>query len=208
MKRGTMKGLASLVVLVGMSVGLARASSVDLTLHTTGDTPIIDLSTILNEWGTPSSTTSAFTVPGSGTNFIAGLNLVNDTGSPISSLAVFAYGTIGSTSYTGSCTNGSGSPFTSCSGPGLVNANTTISINSPISWTYSGVGSIANGTEFRLVDTATGTGTDLFYEIEINGNRSTTAVSPEPSTMLLLTAGLFVVALAAYKRRLRAASSH
>jgi hypothetical protein len=58
------------------------------------------------------------------------------------------------------------------------------------------------------VDTATGTGTDLFYEIEINGNRSTTAVSPEPSTMLLLTAGLFVVALAAYKRRLRAASSH
>ena len=107
-----MKNLVLWTAFVGLSAAMAHASSVDLTLHTTGDTPIIDLSTILNQWGTPSDTSSAFTIGGSGTDFIDGLNLVNDTGFAITSLAVYAYGTIGpDNSYTGTCTNGSGSPL-------------------------------------------------------------------------------------------------
>ena len=193
-----MKRLALSILFFGMSAAMVHASSVTLSLHTTTDTPIIDLSTILNQWGTPSATDSIFTILGTGTDKIGGLNLVNDTGIAITSLAVYAYGTIGSNVYNASCVNDSGSPFTSCTAPGTVAANTTIPISSPISWVYSGGGSIAADItkEFRLVDTATGTNTNLFYEIEINGNPPSSPV-PEPSSVIGMSTGLLALGLLA-----------
>lgn len=184
---------------------MAHASSVTLSLHSTTDTPVIDLSTILNQWGTPSDTTSTFTILGTGTDKIGGLNLINDLGFSITSLTIYAYGTVGSTSYSGGCSNDSGSPFTSCTGPGLIAANTTISVNNPISWTYSGGGSIASDLtkEFRLVDTSTGTGTNFFYEIEVNG-QGPSSPTPEPSSLLSLGGGLAALGLVAGFRQRRA----
>ena len=181
---------------------MANASTVTLSLHDTNGIPIINISTILDQWGTPSSTTSSFTIGGTGTAKIGGLNLVNDTGFAITSIAVYAYGTIGANDYTALCVNDSGSPFSNCSAPGTVVKNTTIPIDSPIAWMYYGGGSIADGNEFRLVDTATGTGTNLFYEIEINGQGpSNPSAVPEPSTMFPLTAGVLAVGLLAAFRK-------
>src|SRR6202035_2292923 len=106
-----MNRLASLIFVAGAFASMALASSVTLSLHTTGDTPIIDLSTILNQWGTPGDTTDTFTIGGTGTDKIAGLNLVNDTGLSITSIALFAYGTVGSNTFGSLCANDSGSPF-------------------------------------------------------------------------------------------------
>jgi hypothetical protein len=197
-----MKRLASLIFVAGAFASMALASSVTLSLHTTGDTPIIDLSTILNQWGTPGDSTDTFTIGGTGTDKIAGLNLVNDTGLSITSIQLFAYGTVGSNTFGSLCANDSGSPFTSCTAPGSQGPNTTISIGSPIEWNYSGGGSIAPTTEFRLVDTSTATGTNLFYEIEINGNPATI---PEPTTIPFLAVGLVLIGWA-FRRKLNRAN--
>jgi hypothetical protein len=200
-----MKRLALLIFVAGAFAGMALASDVTLSLHTTNDTPIIDLSTILNQWGTPSDSADTFTIGGTGTDKIFGLNLVNDTGLSITSIALFAYGTVGSNTFGSMCVNDSGSPFTSCTAPASQNPNTTISMSSPIEWNYFGGGSIAPSTttEFRLVDTSTATGTDLFYEIEINGNPPTT--TPEPTTIPFLAGGLILMGWA-FRRKLNRVS--
>lgn len=200
-----MKRLALLILVAGAIASMALASTVTLSLHTTTDTPIIDLSTILNQWGTPGDTTNTFTIGGTGTDKIDGLNLVNDTGVTITSIALFAYGTVGANTFNSLCVNDSGSPFTSCTAPASQTPNTTISMASPIEWNYFGGGSIAPSTtnEFRLVDTATATGTDLFYEIEINGHAPTT--TPEPTTIPFLAGGLILMGWV-FRRKLNRAS--
>src|ERR1700679_2111402 len=76
------------------SAFMAQADVVTVDEHSSGDTPVIDLSTILHEWGAPSDTTSAFTIGGTGTDFTDGLNIINDTGMTITSLQLYAYGTV------------------------------------------------------------------------------------------------------------------
>jgi hypothetical protein len=65
---------------------MIRADVVTLEENNINGTPVIDLSTIVNQWGTPSDSTSAFTVGGSGTDGVAGLFITNDLGLTITSL--------------------------------------------------------------------------------------------------------------------------
>lgn len=200
--RNQLKKFALFLLSAAVVVSTARAGSVTLSLHTTGDTPFIDLSTILNQWGTPSDTSSVFTIGGTGTDKIGGLNLVNDTGEAITDLTIYAYGTTGANSY--SCSNDSGSPFTDCTAPGNFATSQVIPIGSPISWNYSTGGSLATNEEFRLVDTATGTGSDMFYEIEINGQGpSDPSAVPEPASVMSLASGLVLLGFFALRRKLQ-----
>jgi hypothetical protein len=216
-----MNRLALVTSFAVMSLGMAHADIVTLEEHSSGDDPTINLSTILNQWGTPgdpvtspSDSDSAFFTSGLsdvGTNDLVGLNLINDTGLTITSLQVFAYGQVSGGSLDYNC--GVNNFFTGCT-PGsgtTVASGTFISQGSPVEWNYSGTGGsdtgISNGTEFRLVDSVdglSGTSTALFYEIEINGNPPTNpSAVPEPMTMLPLGAGLLALGLVAgYKRRL------
>ncbi len=197
---------------LALSALVAQADVVTVDEHSSGDTPVIDLSTILNEWGTPSDTTSAFTIGGTGTDFIDGLNIINDTGMTITSLQLYAYGSVGSSAFKYDC--GVNNFFTSCSPVGQVDvaANSTVSQGSPVEWTWYGTSGanqgITEGTEFRLVDTegAQSAGTDMFYEIEINGNPPT-APTPEPATVLPTGAGLLAMVGLLFARKRKAASA-
>jgi hypothetical protein len=207
-----MKYLAILTV-AAMSAGLATASNVDLTLHTTGDDPIFQLSganSILNVWGTP-DTPENFPNPGSpisdtkfeelgpGTAQIDGLNLI-DNSEDITSLSLYAYGTFTNTATFGTCT-GAG-VFSMCTPPaGTFNGSTPVSVNNPIVWTFTG-GTITKGTEFRIVDPTGITGANLFYEIEING--AGPSAVPEPSTMIPTGIGLLAIGLLVAFRRKQA----
>jgi hypothetical protein len=197
-----MKRLSLFTVCVAMSAYMAQADVVTVDEHSTGDTPTIDLSTILNEWGTPSDTTSAFTIGGTGTDFIDGLNIINDTGLTITSLQLYAYGTVGGSSFKYDC--GVNNFFTSCSPVGQVDipANSSVSQGSPAEWDWFGGSGITDGTEFRLVDTIgpQSAGTDMFYEIEINGN-APTAPAPEPATVIPMGAGLLAMGLLFARKR-------
>jgi hypothetical protein len=81
----------------------------------------------------------------------------------------------------------------------------------PDRWLFrTRVTGISNGTEFHLLDSVDGTlgsGTRLFYEIEVNGQAPTS--TPEPSTVIpagaaFLAMGLFV----AFRRKKAAALSN
>jgi hypothetical protein len=212
-----MKHLALLTACVAMSVGMIRADVVTLEENDINGTPLIDLSTIVNQWGTPSDSTSAFTLGGSGTDGVAGLFISNDLGLTITSLQVFVYGLYTTTpSSTLKYQCGVNNFFTGCT-PNTQQTlpdPSTISQNSPIEFDYSGLDGthtgISNGTEFHLLDSVDGTlgsGTRLFYEIEVNGHAPTS--TPEPSTVIpagaaFLAMGLFV----AFRRKKTAASSN
>ena len=101
-------------VLIGlfaaMAVGVAHADVITLEEHISGDTPVIDLSTILSMWGTPGNSNGTsdqdFYTSGpndDGTNDIVGLNIVNDTGATITSLSVYAYGVVEGSSFDYNC---------------------------------------------------------------------------------------------------------
>jgi len=208
-----MKRLVLIGLFAAMTVTMASADVVTLDEHSTGDTPVIDLSTILNQWGTPSDTTSAFTIGGLGTDGIAGLDIVNDTGKTITSLQVYAYGFIDTNSSSFKYDCGVNNFFDGCTPvtQTIIADGTTISQNTPIEWTYSGLVShsgIGNGVEFKLVDSSDGTlnsDTALFYEIEINGNPATT--TPEPATVIPAGAAFLAMGLLAFRRRKTATSS-
>ena len=198
-----MKTLALIAILVGMS-GLAQAGAIDITLHSTGD-PFVDLSTILGQWGTPGATGTAFAVPGGGSNEFGALDLFNDTGVTISSIEIYAYGTVGSGSLNPSCADGSGYSAWTCSAPTDPGTNVTISQSHPLEWIYTSGGTSSNiglNTEFKLVDTSgAATGADLFWEVEING-AGPTAATPEPSTFVpVLAAGIAIAFLATRRRK-------
>jgi hypothetical protein len=97
--------------------------------------------------------------------------------------------------------------FTSCSPVGQVDvvAN-SVSQGSPLEWTWFGTSGanqgITEGTEFRLVDTegAQSAGTDVLYEIGINGH-APTAPTPEPATVIPMGAGLSAMGLLFARRR-------
>jgi hypothetical protein len=196
-----MKRLALLILVAGAFASMAFASAIDITLHSTGD-PFINLSSILNQWGTPGTNGTTFTIPGVGTDEFGALDLVND-GVSISSIEIYAYGKVGTSTYTPSCTDGSGYNTTfTCSAPTAQAIGSTISQSSPIVWTFTADApgdDILNGTEFKLVDTSSDPGTAMFYEIEINGNPATT--TPEPTTIPFLAGGLILMGWA-FRRKL------
>jgi hypothetical protein len=200
-----MKRLALLIFVAGAFASMAFASAIDITLHSTGD-PFINLSSILNQWITPGTDGTSYTAPGSGTDEFGALDLKND-GISISSIEIFAYGKVGTSTYTPSCTDGSGYNLTfTCAAPSAQAAGSTISQSSPIVWTFTADASgddITNGTEFKLVDTSSDPGTAMFYEIEINGNPATT--TPEPTTIPFLAGGLILMGWA-FRRKLNRAS--
>jgi hypothetical protein len=200
-----MKRLALLILVAGAFASMAFASAIDITLHSTGD-PFIELSSILNQWITPGTDGTTYSSPGTGTDEFGALDLKND-GISISSIEIFAYGKVGTSTYTPSCTDGSGYNTTfTCSAPTAQAAGSTISQSSPIVWTFTADASgddILNGTEFKLVDTSSDSGTAMFYEIEINGNPST--VTPEPTTIPFLAGGLILMGWAV-RRKLNRAS--
>jgi hypothetical protein len=190
-----MKRLALLILAAGAFASMAFASAIDITLHSSGD-PFINLSTILNQWGTPGTNGTTFTIPGVGTDEFGALDLKND-GAPISSIEIFAYGKVGTSTYTPSCTDGSGYNTTfTCSAPAAQAAGSTISQSSPIVWTFTAdalANDISNGTEFRLVDTSSDSGTAMFYEIMVT-------TTPEPTTIPFLAGGLILMGWAFWRK--------
>ena len=68
-----MKRLALLILAAGAFASMAFASAIDITLHSSGD-PFINLSTILNQWGTPGTNGTTFTIPGVGTDEFGALD--------------------------------------------------------------------------------------------------------------------------------------
>jgi hypothetical protein len=198
---------------------MAHADVVTLEEHSTGDKPTILLSTILGLWGTPgdvvtnggaTSDTYFYTMGASdvGTNDLAGLNIINDTGITITSLQVYAYGTVSGGPFEYNC--GVNSFFSGCTptSPYVSVSNGTVPITSPLEWNFTGTGGtdagIATGTEFRLTDSVdglSGTGTALFYEIEINGTPSDPpSPVPEPATTSVLAGGTILMGLALRRR--------
>jgi len=221
-----MKHLALILTFVGMSA-MAHADIVTLEEHSSGDAPTINLSTLLGLWGTPgdvvnesgANSDSMFYTSGGndvGTNDLVGLNIVNNTGSTITSLQVYAYGVIQGGSFDYNC--GVNNFFTTCapSRGTTLPSGTVIPIGSPVEWNYSGLGGssegITNGTEFRLTDSVdglSGTSTALFYAIQIDLNPiDPPSGVPEPSTMIPLVLGSLALGLlAAYRRKQSAAPS-
>jgi hypothetical protein len=217
-----MKHLALITAFVCMSAAMAQAGVVTLEEHSTGDTPTILLSTILGQWGTPgdvvtnggATSDSNFYTMGAndvGTNDIAGLNIINDTGITITSLQVYAYGSV-SGSFQYNC--GVNNFFSGCTptSPYVSVSNGTVPITSPLEWNFSGLGGsdtgIAPGAEFRLtdsVDALSGTGSALFYEIEINGTPSDPpSPVPEPAATPVLAGGAILMGLALRRKLIRA----
>lgn len=208
MKDLIIKHLALFTTIVAMSVGVARADVVTLEENNGTGTPVIDLSTIVNQWGTPSNTTSAFTIGGTGTDGVHGLYISNDLGFTITSLQVYVYGLYTDTSGTTlkyQC--GVNNFFDQCT-PNtqqVLPNPSTISQNQPIEFDYFGLtthSGIGKGTEFHLLDSVDGTlgsNTRLFYEIEVNGTPFT--ATPEPSTMIPMGFGLLAMGLLAFRRK-------
>jgi hypothetical protein len=213
-----MKHLLLVALCTVMLVGVSRADVVTLELNDSDTTPVIDLSTIVNQWGTPSDSTSAFTIGGSGTDGVAGLTIDNDLGFTITSLQVYVYGlytTTADSTLKYQC--GVNDFFTGCT-PDTQQTlpdPSTILQSSPLEFDYSGTGGadagISNGTKFNVIDSVDGTlGTDtrLFYEIEVNGNAPTTA-TPEPATVIPAGAAFLAMGLlVAFRRKKTAASSN
>ena len=207
-----MKRFALLGALAALSIGAASADVVTLEEHSTNDTPVIDLSTIINQWGTPSDTTSAFVIGGTGTDGIAGLNILNDLGFTITSLEVYAYGDIVTNNSTFKYNCGVNNFFDTCSPKSSISlaSGTTVPMDQPLEWDYFGLTThtgIGNGTEFRLVDSVDGTlgsNTTLFYKIGVTGGPAV----PEPSNLFPAAAGLLVIALiVGWKRKPQVDSS-
>ena len=205
------KWFGLLGVCAALSIGVAQADVVTLEEHQSGDEPTFNLSSIINEWGTPADSNGTsdteFIVLGTGTNDLAGLNIINNLGFTITSLQVYAYGTIEGGSFDYNC--GVNNYFTGCTPGSGVNlpSGSVISQNDPVEWDYSGTGGgengIANGQEFRLTDSVDGlsnTDTALFYEIEIDGTPFT-AATPEPATVIPVGAGLLAMGPLAARRR-------
>lgn len=214
-----MKSLAYVTVLAGMAIGAAQADVMTIAENNGSGSPILNLSTIVDQWGTPSDTTSAFQIGGPGTDFLHGLYMVNDLGFTITSLQVYVYGLYSDTAHPSTLKYqcGVNNFFNSCT-PNTQQTlpdPSTISQNSPLEFNYSGLDAthsgIANGVNFHLVDTIGGTdgsNTRLFFEIEVNGNPFTpTAATPEPSTVIPLGAGLVAMGLAVSRRRKVAATN-
>jgi hypothetical protein len=211
-----MKHLALIITFVGMSAAMAHAEDVvTLEEHSSGDTPTIDLSTILGLWGTPgdsngTSDTVFFTTGPNdvGTNDLAGLNIINDTGITITSLQVYAYGVVSGGPFEYNC--GVNNFFSGCTptSPYVQVSNGTVPIGSPLEWDFTGGGGIASGTEFRLTDSVdglSGTSTALFYEIEINGTPSDPpSPVPEPTATPLLAGGAILMGLLFRRKLIRA----
>jgi hypothetical protein len=218
-----MKHLGLIITFVGMSVATAHAGVVTLEEHSTGDTPTIDLSTILGLWGTPGDPVTSggatsdtfFYTSGPndvGTNDIAGLNIINDTGMTITSLQVYAYGSVSGGSFQYNC--GVNNFFSGCTptSPYVSVSNGTVPITSPLEWNFSGLGGsdagIAPGTEFRLtdsVDALSGTGSALFYEIEINGTPfDPPSPVPEPTATPFLAGGGILMGFLLRRQLIRA----
>jgi MYXO-CTERM domain-containing protein len=200
-------------VLVGlfaaMTVGMAHADVVTLEENDINGTPVIDLSSIVGQWGTPSDSTSEFTVGGSGTDGVAGLYIVNNLGFTITSLQVFVYGTYSTTAdSTLKYQCGVNNFFNACtpSTQQVLPDPSTISQSSPIEFDYFCTGTctgITEGTEFQLLDSVDGTlgsATRLFYQIDVNGDPP--AAAPEPASVAPAGVGLLAMGLLlAFRRR-------
>jgi len=210
-----MKKLVLIGLFAAMSVTLANADVITLEENDINGTPVISLMSIENQWGTPSDSTSAFTIGGSGTDGVAGLYITNDLGFTITSLQVYVYGTYSATpSSTLKYQCGVNNFFNTCS-PNTQQSlpdPSTISQSSPIEFDYFCTGTctgITNGTEFHLTDSVDGTlgsATRLFYEIEVNGNPPTTA-TPEPATVIPAGAAFLAMGLLVAFRRKKTATS-
>jgi hypothetical protein len=209
-----MKRLILIGLFAAMTVTIASADVVTLEENDIDGTPLISLNSIVNQWGTPSDTSSIFTVPGTGTDGVAGLFITNDLGFTITSLQVYVYGTYTTTpSSTLKYQCGVNNFFNTCS-PSTQQSlpdPTTISQNSPIEFDYfctTSCTGITNGTEFHLTDSVDGTlgsATKLFYEIEVNGNPAT--ATPEPATVIPAGAAFMAMGLLALRRRKTSATS-
>jgi hypothetical protein len=201
-----MRRFALLTVLAALSATMTFAGALDITIHD-GTPPTIELSSVLGVWGTPGTGGLTFTpttdYAADGTAEFGALNLVDDVSS-ISSIQIYAFGSIANSSLNPSCTDGSGfSTDWTCTAPTDPGKNLTLT--SPIEWTFTsdGTDNINLTDIFKIVDTSgAATGADLIWNLEINGQApGSPTATPEPSTMISLGGGLLAMGLVMARRR-------
>lgn len=200
-----MRNFGLLTTLGIMSSCVAFAGALDITIHDTTP-PTINLSAILGVWGTPGTDGLTFTPTTNygtnGTALFGALNLADNVGT-ITSIDIYAYGSIAGSSLNPSCTDGSGfNTHWTCVAPTDPGLNKTLT--SPIEWTFTSDGSDnVNLTDiFKVVDTSgAATGAKLIWNLEINGIAppSPTA-TPEPSALIPLIGGMLAMMLLVARR--------
>jgi hypothetical protein len=200
-----MRNFALLTTFAIMSACVASAGALDITIHDTTP-PTINLSTIVGVWGTPGTGGLTFTPTTNyavdGTNLFGALNLVDDK-TTISSIDIYAFGSIAGSSLNPSCTDGSGFNVNwTCTAPTDPGLNKTLT--SPIEWIFTSNGSddVNLNDIFKIVDTSGGaTGAKLIWNLEINGIAppSPTA-TPEPSALIPLIGGMLAMVLLVTRR--------
>jgi hypothetical protein len=202
-----MRRFAFLTLLASVCASTTFAGALDITLHN-GTPPTIDLSSVLGVWGTPGTDGLTFTATtnyaANGTALFGALNLIDDVGS-ISSIQIYAYGSIAGNSLNPSCTDGSGfNVHWTCTAPSDPGINKTLS--APIEWNFvsDGTDNVSLTDIFKIVDTSgAATGAKLIWNLDINGAApvALSAATPEPSTLLSLSLGLLVMGLVVARRR-------
>lgn len=201
-----MKRFALLTVLAALSATMTFAGALDITIHD-GTPPTTNLSSVLGIWGTPGTDGLTFTATTNyatnGTALFGALNLIDDVGA-ISSIQIYAFGSIADSSLNPSCTDGSGfNVHWTCSAPTDPGKNLTLT--SPIEWTFTsdGTDNISLNDIFKIVDTSgAATGAKLIWNLEINGQApGSPTATPEPSTMISLGGGLLAIGLMKARRR-------
>src|ERR1700722_19968368 len=137
-----MMNIVKLATFAALSACTAFAGALDITIHNTPP-PTINLSSILGVWGTPGTDGLTFTpttdYTDDGTALFGALTLADDVGT-ISSIEIYAFGSVGNSSLNPSCTDGSGfNVHWTCTPPSDPGKNLTLS--SPIEWTFTSDGS-------------------------------------------------------------------
>jgi hypothetical protein len=201
-----MRRFALLTALAALSATMTFAGALDITIHDTTP-PTINLSSVLGIWGTPGTGGLTFTPTTNfatdGTALFGALNLTDDVAA-ISSIQIYAFGSIANSSLSPSCTDGSGfNVHWTCHAPTDPGTNTTLS--APIEWTFTSDGSdnVNLNDIFKIVDTSgAATGAKLIWNLEINGQApGSPTATPEPSTMISLGGGLLAMGVMMARRR-------
>jgi hypothetical protein len=207
-----MRYILKLATFAALAACTAFAGALDITIHNTTP-PTIDLSSILGVWGTPGTDGLTFTpttdYKDDGTALFGALTLNDDVGT-ISSIEIYAFGSVANSSLNPSCTDGSGfNVHWTCQAPDDPGKNKTL--GAPIEWIFTsdGADNVMLNDIFRVVDTSgAATGAKLIWNFEINGQTpSDPTATPEPSTLIPLIGGMLAMGVGWTRRRKSSAAA-